>query len=330
MKASAPSPGSSPAASVVVPTHGRPGRLARLLASLAAQSVPAGQVEILVVDDGSPAGRSPSEASLPPNARLFRQSRQGPAAARNAGAARARGALLAFVDDDCVAEPGWLAALLDAHAAHPLALLGGATRNGLPDNLVADVAESLLGFLEEDERRRGAALSFVASNNIACDRAAFVRLGGFDTGYPLAAGEDRAFCRSWRALVGEIVRVPAAKVLHCHDHDLASFWRQQHNYGRGAARFHATAPSAAPAPGGDGGGIGRATDDEPGAARSRPGVLPREPAFYARLLTHYLRRDDRPLARRLAAFPIVALSQLGVASGLLRERRASGRPVGRP
>ena len=297
-----------PAASVIVPTHARPERLAQLLESLAAQSVPADRVELVVVDDGSPDDVRPGADGLPANARLVRQRRQGPAAARNAGAALARGNLIAFIDDDCVAEPRWLEALLRAHAARPLDLLGGTTRNGLPENLLSDVAESLLGFFDDDETRAGRPLSFVASNNIACGREAFDAMGGFDTSYPLAAGEDRAFCRSWRARIGPLSRVPDARVLHFHAHDVRSFWRQQRNYGRGAALYHASAASA--------------PKDEPATRPARRTFgLPREPAFYGRLLTHYGAGSRRP-GRRLLALPALLLSQLAVASGLLHERRA--------
>lgn len=296
-----------PLVSVIVPTHARPERLACLLASLARQTIGAEQQEVVVVDDGSPPSRRPERASLPANALLLRQPRRGPAAARNAGAARARGALLAFIDDDCIAEPGWLEALLAACADRPRALLGGRTVNGLPENLFSEVAESVLGFLERDERRAGRTLSFVASNNLACAREAFVESGGFDAGFPLAAGEDRAFCRAWRERVGEIARVPNALVYHHHAHDLASFWRQQRDYGRGAARFHAIVAAA------------------PSRSRLRP---PRELAFYARLLLHPLGRRDLPLARRLAALPLLALSQLAVTAGLQAERRTAARSPG--
>ena len=304
-------------ASVIVPTYARPRSLARLLDSLAAQRMPdpASRFEIIVVDDGSPDAVRPREEGFPSGARLLRQENRGPAAARNRGAAEARGALLAFVDDDCTLEPDWLAALLLAHRAHPDALLGGATRNGLPDNLYSEVAESLLHFFDEEERRRGAPLSFLASNNIACGRAAFSRSGGFDASYPLAAGEDRAFCRHWLANVGALRRVPGARATHFHAHDGASFWRQQHNYGRGAALFHAAGTAEDP------------TDEVPPRARLR-NVLPREPGFYARLLCHPLRRSEWSRRKRVLALPVVALSQLAVASGLRRERRdRAGTPI---
>ena len=298
------------AASVVVPTHARPERLARLLDSLSRQSLPGHRFEIVIVDDGSPSpvrlDAATGDPDARPDVRLVRQARTGPAAARNRGAREARAPLLLFVDDDCIAAPGWVASHLAAHAGCPDALLGGATTNGLPDNPWSDAAEGLLGFLDAEATTGGGALDFVASNNIACARARFVEIGGFDARYPLAAGEDRAFCRAWVASGAPIVRVPEACVAHFHALDPARFWRQQHNYGRGAARFHADASN------------GRAT------ARSTP-TLPRPASFYARLLLHPLRRTELSLPRRLGALPRVALSQAAIAAGLVAERRAMRR-----
>ena len=303
-----------PAASVVVPTHARPERLARLLDSLARQTLPDHRFEIVIVDDGSPspvrldaaAGDAGVRPDVRPDVRVVRQARSGPAAARNRGAREARAPLLLFVDDDCAAAPDWVAAHVAAHAGCPDALLGGVTTNGLPDNPWSDAAEGLLDFLDAEATAGGGALDFVASNNIACARARFLEIGGFDARYPLAAGEDRAFCRAWVASGAPIVRVPEARVAHFHALDPARFWRQQHNYGRGAARFHADAPH------------------DRAAARGVP-ALPRPAGFYARLLLHPLRRTELSLPRRLGALPRVALSQAAIVAGLAAERRAMRR-----
>ena len=296
----------APAASVVVPTHARPQRLARLLDSLSRQTLPRAAFEIVIVDDGSPSPVQLGAAAGDPGVRLVRQARSGPAAARNRGAREARAPLLLFVDDDCTVAPGWVAAHVAAHARRPDALLGGVTTNGLPDNPWSDAAEGLLGFLDAEATVGGGALDFVASNNIACARTRFLEIGGFDARYPLAAGEDRAFCRAWVASGAPIVRVPEARVAHFHALDPARFWRQQHNYGRGAARFHADVPR------------------DPARARGGP-TLPRPAGFYARLLLHPLRRAELPLPRRLGALPRVALSQAAIAAGLVAERRAMRR-----
>jgi glycosyltransferase involved in cell wall biosynthesis len=90
-----------PAVSVVVPTYDRPERLGHAIASALGQT--AGDLEVVVVDDGSPGDvvheivRNQDDARL----RYVRQpSRRGVAAARNEGVKRATAPYIAFLDDD--------------------------------------------------------------------------------------------------------------------------------------------------------------------------------------------------------------------------------------
>ena len=264
--------------------------------ALKEQQFPADDFEVLVVDDGSPSNTRPDSNWFEGNQTLLRQENQGPAAARNHGSRRASGELLAFTDDDCIPDPGWLDALWHSYQKTPKALLGGLTLNGLPDNLFSTAAESLLQFFDEDEQARGQALTLFASNNLACDRVTLLSLGGFDTAYSLAAGEDRALCRSWAEAGWPLRRVKEARLLHFHDHTLQSFWRQQKNYGRGAALFHKQADTTS--------------------------TLPREKSFYARLLLHPLHRRQWSIIKRCKVVLAVVVSQFAIAAGLIQERRS--------
>jgi glycosyltransferase involved in cell wall biosynthesis len=102
--------------SVVIATLNRPVLLDRCLAALSRQTLPPTAYEVVVVDDGphrateavvrSWSGRNPGFEVA------YRCSGQahGPAAARNVGWHAGRYPIIAFTDDDCVPEPGWLAA----------------------------------------------------------------------------------------------------------------------------------------------------------------------------------------------------------------------------
>ena len=168
---------SEPRVAVVVPTRDRPERLRRLLDSLDAQTVR--DFELIVVDDA--AGR-------------------GPSAARNDGWRRARAPLVAFIDDDCVATPGWLEGLL-AHAG----------------------AEVVQGRTLPESDRRGPFVRslwveesgpYYQACNILYSRALLERLGGFDADAFPHVGEDTDL--AWRALAAgaRIEWAPDALVHH--------------------------------------------------------------------------------------------------------------------
>ncbi|CAA9503338.1 MAG: hypothetical protein AVDCRST_MAG85-1903 [uncultured Solirubrobacteraceae bacterium] len=97
-----------PDVSVVIPARDAAGTLPRTLEALAVQTLARERVEVIVVDDGSTdATRTLAKASDVVD-RVVAIGGLGPGAARNAGAAAARGAVLAFTDADCFPEPAWL------------------------------------------------------------------------------------------------------------------------------------------------------------------------------------------------------------------------------
>ena len=99
-------------ASVVVCTYSerRWSDLVDAVRSLQAQRVPPAQI-VVVVDNNARLARRVRE-ELPGVVAVAHDGPRGLSAARNAGVANAKGAVIAFLDDDAVADPGWLAALL--------------------------------------------------------------------------------------------------------------------------------------------------------------------------------------------------------------------------
>ncbi len=286
----------APRWSVVVPTFNRPEALRHALAALDRLVSPRGDHEIVVVDDGGSADLG--FVADHPRTRLLRQANAGPAAARNAGAAAARGRFLAFTDDDCRPRPDWLARLAEPLEGVPERLVGGVAVNGLTDNRFSAASQMLVDAFTAWENR-GAVPRFFASNNIALARDAFLAVGGFDTAFPLAAGEDRAFCKDWGASRRPLVFAPNAVVDHFHDLDLARFWRQQANYGGGARRLRGQAR----------------TDVSSGKATTRLAFT-----------THLLRTPWRARAGNAVVLTgLLALSQAATAWGFAREAMAGER-----
>lgn len=109
-----------PFTSIIIPTYNGQTLLAGCLPALQQQSYPADRFEVIVVDDASSDDTAGWLASEFPAVRavLLPQNR-GFVAACNAGVAAARGEILVLLNNDTEAEPGWLAALIEALQQHP-------------------------------------------------------------------------------------------------------------------------------------------------------------------------------------------------------------------
>ena len=288
--------------SIVIPTYNRPDRLRQCLQSLTELDYSRDRFEVVVVDDGS---RDSLEPIVQPfatdlNLNFRRQPNSGPANARNTGATAARGRYLVFTDDDCQPTPSWLTAVAVALEAAPQALVGGKTLNALPHNICSTASQLLIDYLYEFYNPVPEAATFFASNNFAVPRAQYLELKGFDTQFPLAAGEDREFCDRWHYHQHPMRYAPAMQVRHAHQLTLKTFWRQHFNYGRGAFCFHKTR-----------------------AHRTDGTIKVEKFQFYWRLLTYPFHHLPWPQAVRVAALMFV--SQVANVAGFFWERSGQRR-----
>lgn len=196
-----------PSLSIVIPHLNNPEGLRRCLAALAAQK--AAPFEVIVVDNGS--------ASLPmavcaafPFVTLTREAVPGPGPARNTGVGLARADLLAFLDCDCVAQPGWVAAILDWFAANPACgVISGDVRiaRAVPGRATAiEAYESIFGYRFQMyiERDR-----YAGTANMAVRREVFDRVGSF-AGIGIA--EDRDWGRRAAGLGIAMAFVPQMRI----------------------------------------------------------------------------------------------------------------------
>ncbi|HXE73383.1 MAG TPA: glycosyltransferase [Candidatus Nitrosotenuis sp.] len=109
-----------PVVSVVVPTFNRCDTLSEVLPSLARQSFPREQYEILLCDAGSTDGTAELVRKLAlPNLRWLPGDYSGRAAARNAGIRAARGRIVLFTDADIIADPELIAQHVRLHRTFP-------------------------------------------------------------------------------------------------------------------------------------------------------------------------------------------------------------------
>ncbi|CAN5921619.1 hypothetical protein BH23ACT10_BH23ACT10_35540 [soil metagenome] len=254
---------------VAICTHDRTERLARCLSSLHLPRRSAERTgmafEILVVDNTPTDDRTRHLVARMPDVRYTAEPRPGLDFARNRALSHASGELVAFLDDDVVADPGWLDQLLTAYAADPQA--GAYTGQILPYTLET-VAQSTferlggfrLGFIRVHHDAHGpgdwtypsGATTFGSGANMIVRRRVALDIGGFDEaldmGVALPGGGDLdMFYRLVRAGYG-IVYEPSCVVHHEHRRDLPAMWRQyRRSWGMGlmafVAKCHRTDPS---------------------------------------------------------------------------------------
>ncbi len=187
-------PKSPPAISVVVATRDRAPRLRSLLAALARQTLPRGDLELIVVDDGSTdetaAVLAAAAEASEPHVVALRSGGNGPAAARNVGWQAASAPLVAFTDDDCEPQPGWLTELQREANAHPGAIIQGRT---VPSPVELRLADSLLRTKSIDSLG-----PWFQTCNVLYPRGVLERLAGFDERFARPFGEDADL--AWRAI----------------------------------------------------------------------------------------------------------------------------------
>jgi GT2 family glycosyltransferase len=287
--------------SVVIPTYDRPEQLRACLEGLAASTVPRDQFEVIVSDDGSPRPLKAVAAPLRDRLQItvVEHPTGGPAAARNRGAARARGTYLAFLDSDCVPAPDWLATLASRFARTPDHLIGGAIVNTLPRNPFSTATQLVVTYVYQYFDQQGQGPRFFNSANIALPTDRFRDLGGFDESFPLPAGEDYDLCHRWQHAGFGVTYAPEALVGHAHVLTFAGFCRQHFRYGRGLLRCRLLI-----------------------ARRTRDRLRGEGPGFYLNLLRFPLTRGEG--SRGWLHALLVALSQAATAAGVLREALAEG------
>ena len=169
--------------SVVVPAYNEEENITACLGSLGCQTLPRAEYEIIVVD-GNSKDRT-RELAAPLADLVFVQTSKRVGGARNDGAMKARGEILATTDADCILPPDWLERIRDDFARyHPVQLYGTVypREKGLSYRLSLGLANtfSSIGY-------HTGVLYYTLGCNTAFDRQAFIRAGMYRT---IDAGDD--------------------------------------------------------------------------------------------------------------------------------------------
>lgn len=183
-----------PRISVIIPVFNDAAGVARCLRGLAAQSYPAAQIEVIVVDNGSEPPLVVEER-YPFALRILRHAKPGSYSARNAGVSVSRGEVLAFTDADCTPHAHWIERGLDAlfNKQQERIVAGGEVRMVAPQNPTATALyQAVVGFRQRENIEQRL---FSVTANLFCRRADFDVVGPFNE--DLLSGGDREW--GWRA-----------------------------------------------------------------------------------------------------------------------------------
>lgn len=225
-----------PFVSVVVPTHNRRALLRRVLAGLAEQTYSLDRFEVIVVVDGSDDGTDEMLASLrtPYPLRVLRQEQGGPAAARNAGIAAARGQAIIFLDDDVIPRPSLVRAHATLHERDDRAVVIGrilpCTKGSRPGWERWEEAIAERDYRQIRQGKVPVTGSLFYTWNASAARRCVEGVGGFDTA--LAYQEDVDLGHRLEKFGARFYFADDGDGYHCgHRPDFASWCRRHYRFG---------------------------------------------------------------------------------------------------
>jgi len=194
--------------SFVIPVKNDATRLRRCLATVFANDYPRELIEVLVVDNQST--DASVQVGIDAGATVLPSSARSVAEVRNSAAARARGAILAFVDADHEIDRGWVRAAVDVLSADDIAATGAPCLTDPAPTWVQRQYDAMRShpIARED-------VHWLGSGNLAVKKRVFDELGGFDG--QLTACEDVDLCNRIRQAGHRIVADPAMRNVHYGD-----------------------------------------------------------------------------------------------------------------
>jgi len=211
--------------SVVIPVRDARALLERCLESLDRQMVDRSDYEVIVVDDGSSDGSA--EVARKWGARVFRQEKKGPGAARNRGIQEAKGEVLLFLDADCEADREWMAKLSEPIGKDATrGTVGRFTSN--QENWVASLIQ-----IELEGRyhrmRHYDRIDFV--NTATCGFTRELLLNNpFDESFQTMEDVELSFRLAQKE--SRLVYVPGATVRHSHPESVYAYLKRKFRYAR--------------------------------------------------------------------------------------------------
>lgn len=216
-----------PIASIVIPTYNAAKTIANTIEACLGQNFPKDKLEIIIADDGSTDNTGEIVRQYPV-VQYLNQENKGPAAARNLGWNSANGEIICFTDSDCVPEKDWLSKIVAKYIAEDIGGVGGSYDIQNTESLLARcIHEEII----QRHRKFHSIVDFLGSFNVSYRKKVLQKVGGFDTSFRDASGEDNDLSYKVRKAGYKLIFDSDIKVGHFHTTKLFNYLREQYRHG---------------------------------------------------------------------------------------------------
>ncbi len=216
----------APEVTIIIPALNEAKMIGRCLEAIARMAVPRDRFEVIVVDNGSADGTRDIAESFRGRLQLRVLQKDGVhiSALRNLGAKAARGAVLAFLDADCLAPCDWIACIAELVPGQGSGVAGA--------HYLLPAESSWVGrtWHRYREAPKSGEVSHVPAGDLIMHREDFMRVGGFDES--IQTNEDLELCERVRAAGMTVRAAPRIGVVHLGTaQTLRGFYRKQQWHG---------------------------------------------------------------------------------------------------
>ncbi len=213
--------------SVIIPAYNAAKTIRGCLDSLMHQDY-GDPYAVIVVDDGS-TDETPRIVSEYRNIVLLRQSNAGPAAARNKGVLAAQGDIVLFTDADCVPDRNWISEMAGTLQENQDVV-------GVKGVYKTRQREWVARFVQYeyedkyDRMKKQRYIDFIDTYSAGFRKEVFLKMGGYDTAFPLACAEDVELSFRLSAEGYRMVFNPNARTYHTHPATLRGYLKKKYKF----------------------------------------------------------------------------------------------------
>jgi glycosyltransferase involved in cell wall biosynthesis len=214
--------------SIIIPSYNSENTIKKCLDSLLNQSY-GGEYEIILVD--SSIDKTPQIVSSQyQNVKFIHLDKKtDPGSARNLGIEKAKGAIIAFIDSDCIASNDWLEKLVSAHKSTSYNIIGGVVNNGNAEDDLVGLAGYISEFRDFLPGSPKQTVKHIPTCNISYKIKIFHKFGKFQGKY--YPQEDLVFNHTIFQGGEKILMDPEIQVYHHHRSILKDYVGHQNKIG---------------------------------------------------------------------------------------------------